>query len=567
MHRRILVPAAALCAAVLVVSAFSCGGCEKSRAPVTGLIAREAANAVVMPSPEQTLGRLHRFLGKFEGSSVGEQAKVEVQGLSKRFGFNPFDPAGWRKAGLDPARGLAVTLETVKRDGKDVDAALFIVGVGDAGAFDKTVKRLAREQERAELYRDQSYKQGKITTILRQGPSGEKPVFVFAVYEGFGIFSDPANGPDAIRKLVDRRLQNGLDQSPVYARLRAKIRPDADLHLFVNEGSSFDKVPMLNRRALELFKVVQEHFKGMVAGLGLDGGVSLEVFIGLSDTAAQSAVSYMTGQPRASAAMLKTVSDDALLVAKGSVDLAKLFAKMKKDAPAETFQLNKAIFGWVQKFCEVDPEEKIIPALSGDIAYAVYPGNLELIGDVIQQGMRGGAPYKLVNLAYAVGLRDPARGQAFLLEFEDGLKAHGVPVADRQVNAQRFKTAQIGGGFESAWTFREKLFIGAYGPGRIERAVGLAGGAPGALLEKVSSDRMKDLLLSDSAEVIYLSFANIGKAISSIKKESLGQGSGTLFIQSFLDLVKDVLARLSDGVVGVRAAPDGLRVEAAINLK
>ena len=567
MHRRILIPAALLCAAVLALTLVSCGGCEKSRVPVTRLIAREAPNAVVMPSPAATMERLGRFLGKFEGSSVGEQAKVEVQGLSKRFGFNPFDPQGWRKAGLDPARGLAVTLETVKRDGRDVDAALFIVGVSDIGAFDKTVKRLAREQERAELYRDQAYKQGRITTILRQSAAGERPVFVYAEYEGYGIFSDPVTGPDAIRKLVDRRLLNGLDQAPAYARLLAKIRPDADLHLFVNEGSSFDKVPTMNPRALELFKVVQDHFKGMIAGLGIEGGLSLELFIGLSDVAAQSAVSYMTGTPKASAAMLKTISDDALVVGKGSVDLQKLYAKMKRDAPAETFQLGKAVFGWLQKFVEVDPEEKIIPVLAGDVTYAVYPGNLEVIGEVIQQGMRGGAPYKLVNLAYTVGLKDPPRGQAFILELEDGLRAHGVAVGDRQVNAQRFKTAQIGSGFESAWTFREKLFIGAYGAGRLERAVGLAGGAPGGLLEKVSSDRLKDLLLSDNSEVVYLNFAAIGRAIKSIKKESLGQGSGTLFIQSFLDLVKDVLARLSDGAVGVRAAPDGLRIDASINLK
>ncbi|MBI5527040.1 MAG: hypothetical protein HY897_11955 [Deltaproteobacteria bacterium] len=555
-----------MCAAAAAAAA-SCRGCVRERVEVTRLLSREAANAVVVPAPSATLQRLRKLLGRFEGSSVGEQAKDVVRDLSGRLGFNPFDRGGWLKAGLDPDKGLAVTLETVKKEGKDVDVPLFVIGVDDAGTFDKTVRRLAKEQERAELYGTQGYKQSRITTILRQTPAGDRPLFAYAVYEGYAVFGDAAGGVDAIRRLVDRRLQNGLDSAPSYKRMLGKARTGADVHVFVNEGAGADKVPLMSRRAAEMFRAAREHFKGMLAALSIENGFSLEVFLGLSDSAAATAASYMAGTPKLAPAMLKTVSEDALAVFKGSADLQKLYAKMKRDAPAETFQLNKAIFGWMQKFAEIDPDEKIIPALSGDLTYAVFPGNLELAGEVIAHGIRGGAHLKLVNLAYAVSLRDPARASAAMLEFENGLRAHGVAVTERQVNAVRFKTAQIGSGFESAWTFKDRLFLGAYGPGRLERAVGLAGGAPGGILEKVSGDSARDLLLSDGSEVLYVNFGSIARALKSVKKEHLGVGSGTLFVQSFLDLVKDVLARLADGVVAVRAAPGGLKLDVALNFR
>jgi hypothetical protein len=554
-------------AAAAAAAAASCRGCVRERIVVTRLLSREAANAVVVPAPSATLQKLRKLLGRFEGSSVGEQAKVVVQDLSGRLGFNPFDREGWLKAGLDPDKGLAVTLETVKKDGRDVDVPLFVIGVDDAGMFDKTVRRLAKEQERAELYRTQGYKQARITTILRQTPAGDRPLFAYAVSDGYAVFGDAAGGVDAIRRMVDRRLQNGLDSSPSYRRLLAKVRPGADAHLFVNENAGVDKVPVMSRRAAELFKAAREHFKGMLAALSIENGVALEVFLGLSDSAAGTAASYMAGAPKLAPAMLKTISEDALAVFKGAADLQKLYGKMKKDAPAETFQLGKAVFGWMQRFAEIDPDQKIIPALSGDLTYAVFPGNLEVAGEVISHGIRGGAHLKLVNLAYAVGLKDAARANATILEFEGGLKAHGVAVTERQVNAVRFKTAQIGSGFESAWTFKGRLFLGAYGPGRLERAVELAGGAPGGILEKVSSDSVRDLLLSDGSEVLYVNFGNIARALKSVKKEHLGGGTGTLFVQSLLDLVKDVLARLSDGVVAVRAAPDGIKLDAALYLR
>jgi len=299
-------------AAAAAAAAASCRGCVRERIVVTRLLSREAANAVVVPAPSATLQKLRKLLGRFEGSSVGEQAKVVVQDLSGRLGFNPFDREGWLKAGLDPDKGLAVTLETVKKDGRDVDVPLFVIGVDDAGMFDKTVRRLAKEQERAELYRTQGYKQARITTILRQTPAGDRPLFAYAVSDGYAVFGDAAGGVDAIRRMVDRRLQNGLDSSPSYRRLLAKVRPGADAHLFVNENAGVDKVPVMSRRAAELFKAAREHFKGMLAALSIENGVALEVFLGLSDSAAGTAASYMAGAPKLAPAMLKTNSYDTL---------------------------------------------------------------------------------------------------------------------------------------------------------------------------------------------------------------------------------------------------------------
>jgi hypothetical protein len=567
MRRTALWVAAAAAAAVIAATLLSCEGCESKQVPVARLLAPDAPNAFILTSPATTLERLRKLFVKFEGSSVGEQAKLEMQALTTRFGFNPLDREGWLKAGMNPDKGLAVELEPLKKGGKPVDAVLILLGVSDQATLDKTVKRLAKERERAELYRDQRYKQAKMTTILRQTQGGERPLFVYAFYEGFAVFGDAENGPDAIKRMVDRKLQGGLESAPAYSQMLAKLRPGSDLHFFINEGGSLEGIPAMDPKYIPLAKALQSNFKGLIAAATLEGGVSAEVFAGISTSLATGMSSFMNGSQKALPVMLKNIGDDSLAVLKLSSDFQKLYARMKADAPEETAQLVKMFFGWMNEYTTASLDERLMPNISGDLVYALYPGNLEIIGDIITNGFKEGTERKLLGSVYVIGIKDTVKTMAFMLGLEDAMMTKGVPIAERQVNAVRFKSAQLGPASESAWSVHDNMLVGSFGAGRMEKSVLLSGGAPGGLLERVSSDRIRSLLLSPDAQTLYINFTGIGKALKAIKKENLGTGGNRFLLQTVLELTKDFLARLDDGAAGLRVMPDGVKLELYVNTR
>jgi hypothetical protein len=558
--------AAAVCgAAVLFLS--GCEGCGGKKIAVASLVSGDAPNAFFMSSPAATLERLRRMFVKFEGSAVGEQAKLEAKSVTEKFGFNPLDAAGWRGAGLDPSRGVAVFLEPVTTDGRRSDAVLIALGVSDQGKFDGTVKRLAKEKERAELYRDQRYKQAKVTTILRQAPGGEKPLFAYAFYQGYAIFGDPGAGLAAIRQVVDRKGEGGLDVSPSYVRTLSRIRPGSDAHLFISEGRGLEAYRGFDKRAEALFKLLQQHIKGMAAAVSLDGGLSAEIFLGLSPQVSVGLTSMMNGVPKASAVMLRNIGDDALAVLKVSTEFRKLYARMKDEAPAETAQLTATAFGWMRGYIEADLDERLMPLLTGDYVYALYPGNFERLGDLLSKGLFGGADWSLFSSVWAAGTSDAVKAMAFMMSLEEGLSKKGVQVTERQVNAVRFKTAQFRPGNEISWSVRDKMILGASGPGRLERAVLLSGGGPGGIMDKVVSDRVRDLLLSNDSQVLYLNFGGLGRALKAVNRDQLGKDGGTFIMLTLLELARDLLSRLDDGAIGLRAMQDGLKVEAYVGVK
>ncbi|MFA6033449.1 MAG: DUF3352 domain-containing protein, partial [Myxococcota bacterium] len=516
MRRTVLIVAvAALAAAAL--SLASCNGCETAGSDVTKLVSKDAPNAFIMPVPAATFERLGKFIAKFEGTSIGEQAKVEVKTISEKLGFNPLEATGWKKAGFNAQKGFAVVIEPLKKDsGGSTDTVLVMIGIESQSTADKTIRRLAKDTQGGELYKDQRYKQAKLTTIMKQTSTGERPLFVYTAFEGYMVFGDAKNGEEAIHKLVDRRLKGGLDTSPLYTGMLSKVRSDADVRFFVNEGMAVDKMAKMTENEMAIFKSLQASIKGMLLAASLEKGIAADLFVSLSESSATSLRSLLSGVPKATAPMFKTVGDDVLAVFKTSLDMKKLYARLHEDAPAETAQIVNKLFAWVTNYMEIRPEEKIIPLLSGDSITAYYPGDLGAASEQLKTGFKG-IQSKYFNSVYSAGLVDQNAASALLVDFDAALVKKGVKVSERQVNGVRYRTMQLPGQSEASWTVKDKMVVEANGTGRLERAVGLMDGAPGGILAGVSSET-KEMFLSNDTQVLYLNFNNIVKMLKVVSE-------------------------------------------------
>jgi hypothetical protein len=86
-------------------------------------------------------------------------------------------------------------------------------------------------------------------------------------------------------------------------------------------------------------------------------------------------------------------------------------------------------------------------------------------------------------------------------------------------------------------------------------------------MDKVVSDRVRDLLLSNDSQVLYLNFGGLGRALKAVNRDQLGKDGGTFIMLTLLELARDLLSRLDDGAIGLRAMQDGLKVEAYVGVK
>jgi hypothetical protein len=551
--------------AAALLSIMVLASCERAKVDVTKLLAKDTPNAVIVPSPSATMDNIGSVLKSFKETKLAGLLKSDSDEITRKIGFNPLEKSGWAKAGLDVNKGIAIELEPVKRGQSPEDALLVLIGVKDEGLFDKTLKRLAKDFERAEIFRHQTYKQVKITTILRQAPSGETPLFVYTFYEGYVVLGDVSNGADGIKRMVDRKLLDGLDTSPLWQKLSGKVRSSADLKLFINEDTSVDRLPVAGTmKELVILKALQAHFKGAIGAVSFNRGVQAEAFVALSDAAGKAITQYLAPGPgmKIDQAMLKAVGDDALIVAKISIDLNRVLAKIRTDAPVETAHVMSKLFGRVAQYAGQGADEKAADELAGDFVMAVYPGQVDLPTAI--QRARLGSLQGLFYDQYSASISNPESARKLSLSVEEGMKKQGIEVTERQINALPFKSAKSReSGRELSWAFRDRLlFIGEGGSGRFERNLALSQGIDGSIYQAIPQP-LRDTLLSRDSQVLYLNFPGITKTLRGMIRVDQ---SASATQNSILDGIISILSKFREGTVVLKAQPEGLRAEAAVNL-
>lgn len=232
-------PALRLLALGLLTLLAACSRCGSGRPgareeSLARLVPRTADAVVLVPD----LGRLGARLAELQRLEAvdfvaplagARDGKALVDALVRQAGLDPRSRAGLERAGLDPARGMALVL-------LPGDAVYSVLAVKDARALEETAARLARQLSGAGVA---SRAEERGVTVTRYATAeGAPPRLALAVQGGWAFLGA---GPAAARvaELVALTPEQSLEGEPVFTAGRARLQGEHELLAFVPGGSRY----------------------------------------------------------------------------------------------------------------------------------------------------------------------------------------------------------------------------------------------------------------------------------------------------------------------------------------
>jgi hypothetical protein len=215
-----------------------CGGADTSAAPGVEPLARQvprAADAVVLV-PD--LGRLGERVLQLQGLELvdfvsplagARNGKALVDGLVRQAGLDPRSRAELEKAGLDPARGMAVVL-------LPGDAVYSVLPVRDEAALRETAARLARQLAGAGSAATESA--GGLSLTRFAPAEGAPPRLVLAV-RGPWAFVAAGAAMDRLAQLAALPPEQALAGEPLFTDGRRRLGGEPELLGFLPGASRF----------------------------------------------------------------------------------------------------------------------------------------------------------------------------------------------------------------------------------------------------------------------------------------------------------------------------------------
>ena len=546
----------------------SCSGCETKRPDILSIIPQDTQNIVLVPSTGALMMGINEFFKLFENGVAFEALKKEIDIASQKLGINLMDTKSITDAGFDPKGPLSIISLPVVIDGKTQNVNLLIMTYSDRGKAENTLNRLAREKEKTEIFKTKSYLDAKIITAIRQGPKGEKPVLIYALYKGYVIYGIPERGEAAIKKMIDTKENNSILRQPVFTDLKGKIR-EGQIYFFVNSGKNIEAGRMLlNRDMAELLNSLKENFNGLMLSLNVSGkGIGLASFTGLSSKSMDNVRKYIIPTPKGEIeGLLQIVPEDIFILTKFSLDYKEIYNLMKEENPYQMMIINKRMFGPILKYMEVDVEKEILPLLKGAIVYAVTPGDVSGINAAIESGFRGEAFNKLFNVYYAMNLRDKKNSEEFLNRFTDSMKSKGQKVDEIDVKGTRVNSSRFGAAYDSFWLLNNENFYAFYGDRKPESVLSFVGAKEGKTDIRIRQD-IREILTNPSSQVLYINLQPLKKVVDNIDEEKIGSVSGTGIYKFAFILTKEILNRLDGMMIYLLPERDGVVFNVDVNVR
>lgn len=555
---------------IFIVMAFvlSCSSCEKRRVNLLTILPQNTQNLILIPNTQETVNGIMQFLRLFEKGVAYESLKKEIELASAKLGINLLDPEGIKAAGFDPAGSLGVVSVPVSLNGRNQTVNLLIMSYLDRGKAEDTLNRLAREKEKTDIFKSKSYMGAKIVTAIRQGPRGEKPVLVYALYNGFVIYGIPEKGEPAIRRLIDTRSENSLSESQSYLSLVNRV-DKGQVYFFINSGKNIEAGGLLlNKEMRSMLNSVKENFNGMVISLAISQkGINLNSFIGLSDKSMENLNKYLISTRREEIdALLRIVPENPFLLTRLNLNFSSLYTLMREEDPSQMMIIDRRLFGPILKYMEVDVENDILPLIKGSLVYSVSPGELQNINSAIKSGFRGEAFNKLFNVYYSMNLSNKERAEEFLKRLVDSMRQRGQTVEFSQVKDIAVSSSRFGAAFNSYWFMKDSNFYAFYTTERAEKVVSSIMSQERALSQSIPQN-IRDVLYTPSAQVVYLKFAPLREIMNNISEEGLNSIASTGVFKFGFVLAKEIVSKLDSMILYMVPAKDGASVNIGVNIK
>jgi hypothetical protein len=208
---------------LLATLAFVACDCGRRAPPPERFVPASAGVAVVVPELRlaATAGAaLDRTLSAFPGA--GDRADWR-RALTVQLGFDPLDPAGLERAGLDPKRGAALALLPPASGGGPLarSAALLVLPAADEGAIERVLAALARDRLGA-TERGTSREGGVPTTTFRR-PGSATAALSYAFVERTTLVATGPDGPAVVAAAAALATPASMGSDARWARARAAL--------------------------------------------------------------------------------------------------------------------------------------------------------------------------------------------------------------------------------------------------------------------------------------------------------------------------------------------------------
>ncbi|MEK7704718.1 MAG: hypothetical protein AAB426_07130 [Myxococcota bacterium] len=516
----------AVLAALLLFA--GCRGCRQpAAAPVLTLVTSDARLALYVPRIGTLSQNAAAFVTALESRAHSDAIRRVRLALATQLGVDPLAPDALGRLGLR-ADGEALLYVAANERWP-----LLLLPLEAPETFERAIRALVQKVDGADRFATEEIGATRVHVIGRPFGDAVVPVLGYLARDGY-VFV--ATGPGIAQLHAMARQSTPADARPQSLGAVWHPRPSAGVvpwaALYTPHGSATMTLG--------------------ASGLDIDGFVKLADAQGVALLAGSSPVS-----------LLPEVGSDALLFALTPVARADVWTALH--ALPSAAAVGSRLLGQFANASGLDPEREVLPLLAGPLSAAVYLGDPQVVGSMLQRARPARLSLDVVHVAIVARLRDPTAMLTLLRRSQKLLAERHIAVREIRESfggqeAQLFvpgdpARAKLG------WAVWGDRYVYGAGSGRLratlDRLARLRAGSTDEQGPHVDDNVLRDWLAHEGTSMVVVRGTALGERLGNL----LGGAAATEpTLGTALDAVIRLVTALGDVGVAVQAEPEGLRL-------
>jgi hypothetical protein len=501
-----------------------CGG--TAGPPPERFVPADALAAAVVPEIRGAVRSLAEFYATAEDFPGTSDLPSLRASLSAQLGFDPFNLAALREAGIDARRGMAVFLDPdVGAGALGPPSPILVLPISNHAAADALLRRIAAERFGADERTVHVVGPSQVVVHTRRGST--RPLLTVGEGDGTVVLCAGAKGPEGVARALSAAVQGSLADTAAWRVAREVAGPDAAV---------IGIVPPASKAAAEQW-LIRDGVALALAAEARQLHARLVLLLGDREPSFRA----LEAEGSAGGELAAHLDPAASLVGRWDGDPAPLGAKLVPILPApDRARLAKG---------GIDLERDLFGALAPGAAAAVsLPPRIDLPALDAQSLRRD--PFRLVQFEAVLPLRDPARAAVLserIAKLAGQRPARGAPFA--------LPTASG----ELAWAVDgDRLLLAGGAKGRLAVLRGRLAAAAGGY--RAPTDLARQALEAGGLGALVLDTRNFVASVRALPPEAFGSGPTGFVMRSLVARFVDPAERIDAASLRAGLAPGALIV-------